>query len=187
MYYGRLIARNRITTVLILLSCCLGLEGCALYAKAHPEIPKIHAGLRYTVTTDNKYRFERLASYSVFEDHAVEFIERFGDIPLADGPMQVSCDDVLEIGIIIRPESRPHKWYFNHDYDAGLTRSDGAENVPRYLTYDKHWWYHFIRVALRFRGNDDLPGGKYDLAVVHRDNVLYSTGIEISACEDVGL
>jgi len=158
----------------LLLLALLSLGGCGISDVLHDTSRegKIIPALRYVQYRDGEY--DKFVYEDISEGHP-ELADEIKNTPVAEGPMQVDCQRVYEIGIIVY---RDNSWW--HDFDFVATWPDTVDTIPKHFTYEDRWTQGYLQGATRFR--EPLSDGSIYLSVTHRKEAIYSTEFEVAGC-----
>ena len=145
----------------------------ALPAEANPVM---HPVLRYAVYEGDRTESEYLgASDGPFIDH-------FRQLPVADGPMEVDCRTVSELGIVIEPigvgswiygANRKYRFRWEHSSEppASVTRMQYRRNTP----------HGFLRNSVK--PDNWLVDGTIRLTITVEGKVVYQTLYKLINCD----
>jgi len=133
-----------------------------------------------------------LFRYAVYEGDKIEseyvgapdgpFIRNFGQLPKADGPMEVDCRTVSEIGIVIGPvgvggwiygAKRKYHFHWSHSSEppASVSRMQYRRNTP----------YGFLRNRIEL--DEWSVDGTIQLTISVEDNPVFETQYKLDNCE----
>jgi hypothetical protein len=152
----------------------LPLGGCGLSDVLHETSRegKIIPALRYVQYRDGEY--DRFVYEDISEGNP-DLADEIKNTPVAEGPMQVDCQRLHEIGLIVY---RDNSW--RHDFDFIATWPGSVETAPKHFTYEDRWTHGYLQGATRFR--EPLFDGLITLSVTHRREKIYSTEFQIVGC-----
>jgi len=138
--------------------------------------PVLHPLFRYAVYEDDKTESEYVGAPDG------PFIDNFRQLPKADGPMEVDCQTVSEIGIIIEPIG-VDSWIYGakRKYHFQWTHSSEPPASVSRMQYRRNTRYGFLRNRIQL--DEWLVDGTIQLTIFVEGDPVYQTQYKLTSCE----